>query len=1450
MIVSRQTYQKALFCTRWMAAVLFLCFFSPAAHAISPVSSSIQFIENKGQWESNILFRSELEVGTLFIEKSALTYMFIDNESIHNIHLKGNVTKINCHAVKISFEDAGNRMSVEKADAVPEYYNYYTGNDRSHWASHVNAFRKVTLKNIYNGIDLELVARNDKLKMNFIVSAGADPSKIRLKYEGADQLFIDQEQLRLITSLGEITEEKPVSFQSINQVEYMVSTRFQLNGNVLSYVPAKYNRHVPLIIDPSIVFGSYTGSHADNWGFTGTHDKWGYAYGGGTVYNTGFPVTTGAYSVTFKGGSTSSTNAGDIARDVGLVKFNPTGTQLIYATYLGGTGNEEPHSLDVNDSGELLVLGTTTSYNFPTTQGAFDETYNGNGDIFISKFSPDGSTLIASTFFGGYELDGVNGEIERMPYSNSVTPLAYNYADWFRGDLLNDHAGNIYFATTTRSKETDAFPLINADKPIFGGGLQDGVLVKMRGNLSTVSFSTYVGGNGDDACYGLILDNVGNMYVAGGTMSNNLPYTSLGNGYKGSADGFVARYTSAGVLSNLAYVGTTSFDQCFFVDIDVNKNVYVLGQSEGDMGYTPGVYHQPNGKQFIRIYDRNLALMKTSTVFGTGGSYPDLSPSAFMVDDCGRVFVAGWGGSVNIMYNWNLGRVTAYPTTPDAFQKTTDGSDFYLMQLSPGLKSLKYATFYGGDQSAEHVDGGTSHFDKSSSTVYQAVCAGCWQRSDFPTTPGAYSRVNPSFGCNLGIFKFDMHVTVNPPMFRDTLVYVEAGNKLDFIMRMTDPDRDSISFILGSSLFATTANIATVTDTIRTPGLTTAILHWQTNCSDASTDTQYVSIFMSDDACPTPQNASGLIKIVVRSSKVPPPFPACLKIVDDNEVKLEWQNGLIPPTFRAYRIIKSSENGPSSLFDTITDVSITSRNDKSAVSHLTKNYCYEMYGVNTCGVIGDTSRTVCSVYKGDTITDPGFIGVEDTLIVLHAMDTLEYVFKIYDTDARDSDYVNVELFPAANNRITSRKIDMLGSASVSLEWFPGCSDISADTQVVYVFVHDNQCPQARSKTKAVRMLVLPPSPAEPPAMKCVRKVDDHTVLLRWNPITPKTYTKYFHLLRSAPGSSREVMSSPDFSVTEYTDATAVNNESVNYCYSITTTDVCKYYGDTSADACSVHPDQLIPKLQWYTVTVNQDKEIRLVWFASSLDSFWRYTIFRKTDRASVDYEQIASIDDKSDTVFTDREVKVDEHSYCYMVVNTNDCGLSSVKNNEACSILLTGVSIPFRHTLTWQPYMYWSAGVTDYTLRRTEPGWYSDSTVAKTTFKGLSYPDEKLNYDNGLYSYKVTAKEGPGGFEAESESNVVDLVQAPIVYVPNAFTANNDGVNDTWQTLPVFVKDFHLKLFNRWGELIWETMDKKASFTPLYRDEPAPEAVYFYILDYTGWDGSSHTKKGNVTLLR
>ena len=257
---------------------------------------------------------------------------------------------IKWHRYKVYFQNACSEVLVLSADPGSERYNYFTGKDPAKWASGVMSYGLITYSEIYEGIDMTIYSTNEGIKYDFIVSAGADPKNILLQYEGLSDLQLENGNLYLKTSLGELIEENPVSFQNGKEV----NCKYKLDGNTLSFdFPESYNSSQKLTIDPLLIFSTYSGSAADNWGNTATFDEMGNLYSGGMTKETrdlndgNGVVFLGKFNAT--PGAFQTENGG--IWDVAILKYDSTGSRLLYATYLGGSESEVPQSLIVNSKG-------------------------------------------------------------------------------------------------------------------------------------------------------------------------------------------------------------------------------------------------------------------------------------------------------------------------------------------------------------------------------------------------------------------------------------------------------------------------------------------------------------------------------------------------------------------------------------------------------------------------------------------------------------------------------------------------------------------------------------------------------------------------------------------------------------------------------------------------------------------------------------------------------------------------------------------------------------------------------------------------------------------------------------------------------------------------------------------------------------------------------------------
>ena len=725
------------------------------------------FEENKGQWAQDFYYKLKLRWGKVYFEKDKIVTETWDQaakkEILHCLHDKlttceATKTPLKQHAFEVKFLNSSANCKITSHIPSLDYSNYFIGTDSSKWKSKVRGYESITYEDVWPQINIHYYTNEGFLKYDILLQKGANPAQIKLQYSGQEKLKLKNNVLTVVTSVGEITELAPFAYQEIDGTRTVIPCNYELKKNVLSYnLGATYNRNYPLIIDPQIIFSTYSGSTGDNWGTTATYDTLGNGFAGGINFETGYPTTIGAYQTVFGGNS-----------DVSITKYNTTGSTRIYSTYYGGNQGELPYSMVVDQWGNLFVTGVTGSSSLPITSGAYDASFNGgtsfglwgNGsamnpfisaypsgaDFFLAKFSPDGAQLLGSTFLGGSGNDGFN-------FSNTLNK---NYGDMHRGEVVVDQAGDVFVIGTTQS--TDILTT-NAWQPSFGGGAQDGCVFKLNPQLTNMLCASYVGGASEDAGYGMQLSSANEIYICGGSNSSSISgINGLNTTNAGNADGFVMRAnTISGNIVGGSFLGTSNYDQAYFVQVDNNGDVIVLGQSQGNYPVQSNsgnpLYSVAGGMLFFHKLTPTLNQTIWSTTFGAPASPSFIVPTAFLVDYCGFISFSAWAGEVNAPL---LSTTIGLPVTPDAFQGTTTGSDFYLGVLTEDAASLHYATFFGGPLDSEHVDGGTSRFDKNG-VVYQCVCSGCGNSAnDLPVTPGVWSTTNNSNNCNAALFKFDL----------------------------------------------------------------------------------------------------------------------------------------------------------------------------------------------------------------------------------------------------------------------------------------------------------------------------------------------------------------------------------------------------------------------------------------------------------------------------------------------------------------------------------------------------------------------------------------------------------------------------------------------------------------------------------------------------------------------
>lgn len=744
------------------------------------IYAQMEFVENKGQWDNRVGFRGDFSTGSFFVENKGFTVLLHKAEDLQalgermhghgpsvssslNIKtdppvLNNDRITIHSHAYKVKFLGGADNVRSVPDKILPTYNNYFIGNDKTKWAGDCKIYQAITYPDIYPHIDVRYYSNGGKLKYDIIVHPGGDVSNIAMQYEGADKLEVKNKELLIGTSVGEVKELYPYTYQVNDAGRKTIECSYQVKGNVVRFKTKEYSPDATLVIDPTLIFCSFTGSTADNWGYTATPGPDGSFFAGGICFGSGYPVSPGAYQGGFGGGSNEDFIG---PYDMAIFKFSKDGVNRLYATYLGGSGNEQPHSMICDPQGNLIVAGRSSSPNYPilTPQIGPGGT---STDIVITKFNAAGTALLGSLKIGGSGDDGVNIRAKYVQPAGADATRR-NYGDDARSEVILDGAGNIYLASCTKSSD---FP-VTPGTPIqatYAGGRQDGIIAKFNSSLTGVLFASYFGGSGDDACFVLSLNPLTqNIYVAGATTSQNLPGDKTGvlsSTYQGGiTDGFVTEIMNDGSgIVKTTYIGTSGNDLVYGIQFDKFGFPYIMGTTTGDWVPFNASFSNPGGKQFISKLQPDLSANVYTTVFGTNSAIPNLSPIAFLVDRCQNVYVSGWGGGINITQGYPSAGTSGLPEiNPLTNIPPPDGADFYFFVMEKNAQSQLFGSHFGQNGGlGDHVDGGTSRFD-ANGIIYQAICANCGGGAAFPTTPGVWAVSNGSNNCNEAAVKIEMN---------------------------------------------------------------------------------------------------------------------------------------------------------------------------------------------------------------------------------------------------------------------------------------------------------------------------------------------------------------------------------------------------------------------------------------------------------------------------------------------------------------------------------------------------------------------------------------------------------------------------------------------------------------------------------------------------------------------
>ncbi|HVA00140.1 MAG TPA: SBBP repeat-containing protein, partial [Terriglobia bacterium] len=692
-----------------------------SAHvAANYLNLPLSFVRNRGQVgndpQREVKFFSAGQGYSLFLTGHQAVLALEKNagreaRSPEGVSISGGTPSARAAVLRMKIADANPHPVLVGMNELPGKNNYFIGKNPGEWHARVPTYAQVKYRDVYPGVDLIFYGNQRHLEFDFVVSPGGNPKSIGFGLAGATKINADaQGNLAVVVGGRTVWFNKPVIFQPVAiskdhpSGKQIVEGGYVLGaGGRVSFRVADYDRERPLVIDPALSYSTYLGGTASDSGAGIAVDSSGNAYVTGSTASTNFPTAAPIAS------ALSGT------ADAFVAKLDPSGSSLVYSTFLGGNNVDQGSAIAVDSSGDAFVAGTTSSTNFPTTAGAAQTGFaGGQTDAFVARLNPAGDTLAYATYLGGTGNDTAHA-------------------------IALDSSGDAFVAGDTASTD---FPT-HAPLQSANGGQGDAFLSEVKPDGSGLVYSTYLGGSGADSAQGVAVDASGNAYLTGYTYSTDFPTLSPYQAANaGSADVFITKFNPAGsALVYSTYLGGTGLDRSTSIAVDTSGNVYVAGETaSAAFPTTSGVVqtaNHGNGDAFVAKLSANGATLTYSTYLG--GAQADQA-NGIRVDGSGNAFITGYTQSSDFPI---LNPVEA------VFGGGTCGSgpclDAFVAEINSTATALVYSTYLGGNAN----DYGQALALDASGNAY---VTGAASSSNFPVTAGDFQDAIGSPGGASDVF--------------------------------------------------------------------------------------------------------------------------------------------------------------------------------------------------------------------------------------------------------------------------------------------------------------------------------------------------------------------------------------------------------------------------------------------------------------------------------------------------------------------------------------------------------------------------------------------------------------------------------------------------------------------------------------------------------------------------
>lgn len=701
----------------------------------------VDFIENRGQWDPAVKFAARKGSAVASFESNAIKFGFGEAASSF---------------LTLTFEGASPGVKVEGEMKRKGYHNFFFGDDAKKWRQHTPAYASLLYRGLYDGIDMRVREEPGKLEYDLILAPAADLSKVSVRADEASQIEIASNgSLILRTAHAQLQQAPPVTWEQLPTGEKRpVECRFRkIDSRHYGFEAMGRDPRMQLIIDPGLEWATFLGGadHDTVEDIALARDGSGDIILIGFTESADFPSTNGII--------------GPLGQSPFVARINSTGTALVYSTLYSGSGVDSALGLTIDSSSAPVVVGNTSSANFPVTSGAYDTTYNGDFDAYVARFDPAGGQLVFATYLGGSRSDPSNPtQGYEEAWAVGIDPAG--------SIVVAGNTSSLNFPTTSGAYDTIASPYMDSQNNSF----QDSFVARLNSAGSALTYSTFLGAHGVDYAQDLTVDSQGFVTVAGRTV----PLTSgtgapLGTAFpttvgafdrtlNGNADIYVARLKLDGAgASDLKYstlLGGSDTEHATGIALDPNNegSVTVTGWTfSGNFPVTPGVIQATH---FAPI-DTTMAFvtrlqfsaagggsLSWSTYFGAPGNQ---QADDVTVDSTGAAIIVGASGTLNP------------PTTERAYDRTPNQSDAFISRISSNGTQLLYSTLLGGSS----FEGQLRVAYAGGSTV---IVAGQTKSTDFPTTVGAFDRIYGANGAASAFNVYDVFVA------KMTLEPLETGD--------------------------------------------------------------------------------------------------------------------------------------------------------------------------------------------------------------------------------------------------------------------------------------------------------------------------------------------------------------------------------------------------------------------------------------------------------------------------------------------------------------------------------------------------------------------------------------------------------------------------------------------------------------------------------------------------